>query len=78
MQQAIGCRARSQARVLQRVSASVGNVLGTAGEVSVEFRRVAYDIQAVASAIRQSDLPDKFATDLETGGVSQASESPAV
>jgi hypothetical protein len=36
------------------------------------------DIQTVASAIRQSDLPDKFATDLETGGVSQPSESPAV
>jgi putative phosphoesterase len=53
-------------------------VLDTAGEVSIEFLRVAYDIQTVASAIRQSDLPDKFATDLETGGVSQASESPAV
>jgi len=39
---------------------------------------VAYDIQTVASAIGQSDLPDKCTTNLETGGVPQASESPAV
>lgn len=43
-------------------------VLETAGDAAVEFRRVPYDIQAVAAAIRQSELPDKFATDLETGG----------
>jgi putative phosphoesterase len=43
-------------------------VLDTTGEVSVEFRRIPYDIQKVAAAIRQSDLPDKFASDIETGG----------
>jgi putative phosphoesterase len=43
--------------------------LDTTGDVDVEFCRVPYDIQAVASAIRRSELPDKFATDLETGGV---------
>jgi hypothetical protein len=54
-----------------RGSASVLRRTGPAGEVSVEFRRVAYDIQIIASAIRQSDLSDKFATDLETGGISE-------
>jgi diadenosine tetraphosphatase ApaH/serine/threonine PP2A family protein phosphatase len=43
-------------------------VLDTAGGVSVEYRRVPYDVQAVATAIRGSELPDKFATDLETAG----------
>jgi putative phosphoesterase len=48
-------------------------VLDTIGDVTVEFRRVPYDIQAVASAIRRSELPDRFATDLETGGVAPES-----
>jgi putative phosphoesterase len=48
-------------------------VLDTTGEVDVEFRRVPYDIQTAASAIRRSDLPDKFATDLEMGGVAPES-----
>jgi putative phosphoesterase len=43
-------------------------VLDTTGDVTVEFRRIAYDVQNVAIAIRQSELPDKFATDIETGG----------
>ena len=43
-------------------------VLDTAGEVSVEFRRVPYDVRAVATAIRARELPDRFATDLETAG----------
>lgn len=47
-------------------------VMDTRGEVTVEFRRIVYDVQAVATAIRQSELPDKFATDLETGGASAA------
>ena len=34
----------------------------------VTFRRVAYDIAATATAIRNSELPDKFARDLELGG----------
>jgi putative phosphoesterase len=43
-------------------------VLDINDSVEVEFRRVEYDIAAVADAIRRSDLPDKFATDIETGG----------
>ena len=40
-------------------------ILGPAG---VEFRRVAYDVAAAADAIRHTDLPHEFATDIETGG----------
>jgi putative phosphoesterase len=50
-------------------------VMDTAGEVNVEFRRIRYDVQAVATAIRQSELPDTFATDLETGGAPAASHA---
>jgi putative phosphoesterase len=35
----------------------------------VAFVRVEYDLKTVTDAIRQSDLPDVFAGDLETGGV---------
>lgn len=39
--------------------------------VRVEFRRVPYDVAAMAAAIRaEPDLPDQFARDLETGGSS--------
>lgn len=38
------------------------------GKVDVSFRRVAYDAPTVASAIRNSDLPDQFAEQLERGG----------
>lgn len=38
------------------------------GRVTVDFRRVAYDVAAIADAIRQSDLPDQFAEQLERGG----------
>jgi putative phosphoesterase len=34
----------------------------------VEFIRVPYDVAREAAAIRASDLPDKFAADIETGG----------
>lgn len=34
----------------------------------VTFVRLAYDVQTVAAAIRQSDLPDQFAADIERGG----------
>jgi putative phosphoesterase len=34
----------------------------------VEFIRVPYDVASEAAAIRASELPDKFATDIETGG----------
>jgi putative phosphoesterase len=38
--------------------------------VHVEFHRVPYDIAAMAAAIRaEPGLPDRFARDLETGGV---------
>lgn len=39
------------------------------GTVGVKYRRVAYDVAAVAEAIRQSGLPDGFAVQLERGGV---------
>jgi diadenosine tetraphosphatase ApaH/serine/threonine PP2A family protein phosphatase len=35
------------------------------GSVDVTFRRVTYDVAAVASAIRASELPDQFADALE-------------
>lgn len=44
-------------------------IVDSAGEVDVQYRRVPYDVATVADAIRRSELPDKFATDLETGGV---------
>ena len=47
-------------------------VLDTSGDVTVEFRRIPYDVQTVATAIRNSELPDHFATDIETGGASAA------
>jgi putative phosphoesterase len=43
-------------------------LIDTSGDVTVTFRRVSYDVVRVATAIRQSELPDKFAADLETGG----------
>jgi predicted phosphodiesterase len=43
-------------------------LLDATGELTVTFRRVDYDVQAAAEAIRQSELPDKFARDLELGG----------
>jgi len=38
------------------------------GKLGVTFRRVAYDVSATARAIRESDLPDEFAGQLERGG----------
>jgi len=41
------------------------------GEPQAEVRRVAYDVAAMAAAIRTADgLPDHFARDIETGGSS--------
>ena len=34
----------------------------------VQFIRVVYDVESVTEAIRRSELPGEFATDLETGG----------
>lgn len=37
--------------------------------MDVDFRRVAYDVAAMAEAIRAVDgLPDRFAIDIGTGG----------
>jgi putative phosphoesterase len=47
----------------------------TAG-APVTFRRVPYDIATVARAIRDSDLPDKFARDVELGGAVAAPAQP--
>ena len=41
---------------------------------SVEFVRVEYDIARVTRAIRASELPGEFATDLETAGAAPAKE----
>jgi diadenosine tetraphosphatase ApaH/serine/threonine PP2A family protein phosphatase len=38
------------------------------GRVSVEFRRVEYDLDEAVRGIRASDLPDDFAEFLRTGG----------
>ena len=43
-------------------------VMDTTGDVAVEFRRITYDVDTAANAIRESSLPDKFADDIETGG----------
>lgn len=47
-------------------------VMDTVAEVMVDFRRIAYDIEAAATAIRESSLPDKFAEDIETGGAQES------
>ena len=39
-----------------------------AGDVVVEHIRVEYDLDRAAAGIRESTLPDAFATILETGG----------
>jgi predicted phosphodiesterase len=39
---------------------------------SAEFVRVDYDLARVTSAIRASELPQEFATDLETAGAAQS------
>jgi len=38
------------------------------GTLAVEFRRVEYDIEAAADAIRRSGLPVEFADQLRAGG----------
>jgi len=44
-------------------------ILDLAAGEPVQFVRVPYDVQMVASAIRASELPDQFALDIERGGV---------
>ena len=44
--------------------------ISPAGETTVSFKRVDYDIATVAAAIRQQPgLPDVYARDIETGGL---------
>jgi putative phosphoesterase len=43
-------------------------VLDTQDTASAEFRRVEYDVQHAAAAIRSTELPAEFAVDIETGG----------
>lgn len=43
-------------------------VLTPGGPVPAEFVRVPYDVQRASKAIRDSELPDKFADDIERGG----------
>jgi hypothetical protein len=38
------------------------------GLADVEFVRVSYDVDQVANAIRESDLPDEFTEVLKSGG----------
>ena len=46
--------------------------------LAIEFRRVPYDVAAMAAAIRaEPGLPDRFARDLETGGASEQPAAPA-
>ena len=43
--------------------------IGTERAIDVEIRRVAYDVETMANAIRAAEgLPDQFADDIETGG----------
>ena len=51
--------------------------IDAAGAPSVEFVRVAYDVEAAARAIVASELPDDFADYLRTGGRPTASRAPA-
>lgn len=50
-----------------------GYVIADIGvDAEIEFRRVEYEVQKAAQAVRTSELPDHFADELETGG--QASQ----
>ncbi|MEO7087131.1 MAG: metallophosphoesterase family protein [Gemmatimonadaceae bacterium] len=42
------------------------------GEMRVESRRLAYDVEQTAQAIVASELPNEFAEDVRTGGVASA------
>ena len=41
------------------------------------FHRVPYDVRAAAAAVRASDVPDRFAADIELAGrLEAATEAP--
>jgi putative phosphoesterase len=46
-------------------------ILKIGRRTDVEIRRVKYDVNAMADAIRATDLPDHYADLLETGGLTQ-------
>ena len=55
---------------------TLGDLVGYAR--SVQFRRVAYDVEQTAQAILASDLPDEFATEVrEARGLQVAPASVA-
>jgi putative phosphoesterase len=47
-------------------------ILNLGRNISVEYRRVVYDLEAAAMAIRASDLPNEFAEARETGGFARS------
>lgn len=51
-------------------------VLETGDSPTATFRRVEYDVQAAAAAIRATDLPHEFAADIETGGAPRTVATP--
>ncbi len=51
-------------------------ILEPSAREPVTFIRVPYDLPAVTTAIRASDLPHEFASDLERGGSVAIEEEP--
>lgn len=51
-------------------------ILDTSGEGGATMIRVPYDIARAAAAIRASDLPDEFASDVEQGGRTDTGATP--
>lgn len=43
-------------------------ILETSPTLNATFRRLTYDVATAAEAIRQTELPEQFASDIETGG----------
>jgi diadenosine tetraphosphatase ApaH/serine/threonine PP2A family protein phosphatase len=43
-------------------------ILSVASEPPAEFVRLPYDVATAALAVRESELPDEFADDIERGG----------
>jgi diadenosine tetraphosphatase ApaH/serine/threonine PP2A family protein phosphatase len=52
-------------------------IVDVGDEISVEFRRVEYDIDRAANGIRDSALPAEFAEYLRRGGAAAALSAPA-
>lgn len=52
-------------------------ILETEDEPAATFRRVVYDVERAAAAIRATDLPHEFAADIETGGAPRSVPAPS-